>query len=46
MRGYRLEVVNSMSHYQAMQILDKVREGVPYPQHIIDQALRLTGDLG
>jgi hypothetical protein len=34
-----------MSHYQAMQILDKVREGVPYPQHLIDQALRLTGDL-
>lgn len=35
-----------MSHRQAMQILDKVREGVPYPQHIIDEALRLTGDLG
>jgi hypothetical protein len=34
-----------MSYYQAMQILDKVREGVPYPAHIIDQALRLTGDL-
>ena len=34
-----------MSHQQAMQILDKVREGVPYPKHIIDQALRLTGDL-
>jgi hypothetical protein len=35
-----------MSHYQAMQILDKVREGAPYPAHIIDEALRLTGDLG
>lgn len=34
-----------MSHYQAMQILDKVREGVPYPDHIITQALRITGDL-
>jgi hypothetical protein len=34
-----------MSHYQAMQILDKVRDGVPYPLHIIEQALRLTGDL-
>tara|TARA_R110000772_G_scaffold125466_20_gene232231 strand:- start:2697 stop:2807 length:111 start_codon:yes stop_codon:yes gene_type:complete len=34
-----------MSHYQAMQILDKVREGVAFPQHIIEQALRLTGDL-
>ena len=42
----RLEIVNSMSHYQAMQILDKVREGVPYPLHIIEEALRLTGDLG
>jgi hypothetical protein len=35
-----------MSHYQAMQILDRVREGVSYPAHIIDEALRLTGDLG
>jgi hypothetical protein len=34
-----------MSYCQAMQILDKVREGVPYPPHIVDQALRLTGDL-
>jgi hypothetical protein len=34
-----------MSHCQAMKILDKVREGVPYPPHIVDQALRLTGDL-
>lgn len=34
-----------MSHYQAMQILDKVREGVLYPEYIITQALRLTGDL-
>jgi hypothetical protein len=40
-----MEVVNSMSHYQAMQILDKVREGQHYPVHIIAQALRLTGDL-
>lgn len=31
-----------MTYYQAMQILDKVREGVPYPLHIIEQALRLT----
>jgi hypothetical protein len=46
MRRRSMESVNSMSHYQAMQILDKVREGVPYPQHIIDEALRLTGDLG
>ena len=34
-----------MSHYQAMKILDKVREGVPYPLHIIEEALRMTGDL-
>jgi hypothetical protein len=40
-----MEIVDNMSHQQAMQILDKVREGVPYPKHIIDQALRLTGDL-
>jgi hypothetical protein len=34
-----------MSHYQAMQLLDKVREGVPFPIHLINQALELTGDL-
>jgi len=34
-----------MTHEKAMQILDKVREGIAYPQHIIDEALRLTGDL-
>ena len=28
-----------------MQILDRVRDGVSYPQHIILQALRMTGDL-
>jgi hypothetical protein len=34
-----------MSHHQAMILLDKVKEGVPFPLHLINQALELTGDL-
>ena len=34
-----------MSHYQAHQLLDKVKEGVPYPLRLIREALILTGDL-
>jgi hypothetical protein len=34
-----------MSHELAVKILDKVREGVPYPIFIINKALELTGDL-
>jgi hypothetical protein len=34
-----------MSHKDAHKILDKVREGVAYPEHVITQALRLTGDI-
>jgi hypothetical protein len=34
-----------MTHEMAMRILDKVREGTPYPQIIIRQALMMTGDL-
>jgi hypothetical protein len=34
-----------MSYYDAMRLLDKVREGVPFPIHLINQALELTGDL-
>lgn len=34
-----------MSHADAHKILDKVREGVAYPEHVITQALRLTGDI-
>jgi len=34
-----------MSHSDAMKLLDKVREGVPYPLHLINKALELTGDL-
>ena len=34
-----------MNYYQAMKLLDKVREGVPMPLHLINKALELTGDL-
>jgi len=34
-----------MSHYEAMKLLDKVREGVQVPLHLINKALELTGDL-
>jgi hypothetical protein len=34
-----------MTHAEAMRILDKVKDGVPYPIKIIRMALELTGDL-
>ena len=34
-----------MTYRQAMIILDKVKDGVPYPEKIILMALELTGDL-
>jgi hypothetical protein len=34
-----------MSHHQAMILLDKVKDGVPFPIHLINKALELTGDL-
>ena len=34
-----------MTHEMARKILDKVREGVPYPQWVILKALELTGDI-
>jgi hypothetical protein len=34
-----------MSHADAHKILDRVREGQQYPEHVITMALRLTGDL-
>jgi len=34
-----------MTHELAMKILDKVKEGTPYPQTIIQRALMMTGDL-
>ena len=34
-----------MTHQDAKQILDRVREGIVYPEHVITQALTMTGDL-
>lgn len=34
-----------MNYFEAMKLLDKVREGVSYPLHLINKALELTGDL-
>ena len=34
-----------MTYEMAMKILDKVKDGVPYPEKIINMALELTGDL-
>jgi hypothetical protein len=34
-----------MNYFEAMILLDKVKEGVPFPLHLINQALELTGDL-
>jgi hypothetical protein len=34
-----------MSHYEAMKLLDRVKDGIPYPLHLINTALELTGDL-
>jgi hypothetical protein len=34
-----------MSHFEAMRLLDKLKEGVPIPLRLICEALILTGDL-
>jgi hypothetical protein len=34
-----------MNYFEAMKILDRVREGQQYPEHVITMALKLTGDL-
>jgi hypothetical protein len=34
-----------MTHEMAMKILDKLKDGIPYPQIIINRALMMTGDL-
>ncbi len=34
-----------MNYFEAMRLLDKVKEGVPYPVLLINIALELTGDL-
>jgi hypothetical protein len=36
---------NVMTWNEAMRILDKVKDGTPYPIKIIRMALELTGDL-
>lgn len=37
--------MKTMTHKMAMRILDKVKDGVPYPEKIILMALEMTGDL-
>jgi hypothetical protein len=34
-----------MNYFQAMRLLDRVKEGIPVPLHLINKALELTGDL-
>jgi hypothetical protein len=34
-----------VNYFEAMRLLDRVKEGVPFPIHLINQALELTGDL-
>ena len=34
-----------MNYFEAMRLLDRVKEGAPYSRKLIDMALRLTGDL-
>jgi hypothetical protein len=34
-----------VTYAEAVQILDRVREGISYPSYIVDKALSLTGDL-
>jgi hypothetical protein len=34
-----------MTYADAIKILDKVRDGTPYPEKIILMALELTGDI-
>jgi hypothetical protein len=34
-----------LNYFEAMRLLDRVKEGVPYSRKLIDMALRLTGDL-
>jgi len=34
-----------MNYFEAMRLLDKVKDGVPFPIRLINKALELTGDL-
>ena len=40
-----MNMLVKMNYFEAMKILDKVKEGVPYPLRLINEALILTGDL-
>ena len=34
-----------MTYEMALKILDRVRDGAIYPEHVITEALKATGDL-
>ena len=34
-----------MSYAMAKKILDRVRDGAAYPEHVVTAALKVTGDL-
>jgi hypothetical protein len=34
-----------MNYFQAVRLLDRVKDGVPIPLRLINEALILTGDL-
>ena len=34
-----------MTYFEAMRILDRLKDGWLYPAKIVDEALRMTGDL-
>jgi hypothetical protein len=34
-----------VNYFEAKKILDRVREGQHYPEHVITMALKLTGDI-
>ena len=48
-QGYLMRNKTGMGYgwvyFQAMILLDKVKDGVPFPLHLINKALELTGDL-
>ena len=37
--------IRGMNYFQAMRLLDKVKDGIPIPLRLITEALILTGDL-
>jgi len=34
-----------MNYFEAHILLNKVKDGIPFPLHLINKALELTGDL-